>query len=117
MKNSYFSNRGTGVCLIDSDLSVGRDMNVASASITKCQVEATSAVGPVWEKEPKIAPSQPEFRIHEFQNRNWVVFDQSDEVRFSGSLGECEDWLDWEENQEGRKGLIKFVQVFFASSR
>ncbi len=88
-------------------------MNVASTNIEENQDETPSRAESIPEQKAGGSTSRTRYRIHDCQNCSWVVFDQSDEVRFSGTLEECEEWLDLKENQQNRMGLIGFFQSLF----
>ena len=50
------------------------------------------------------------YRLNDCQDGAWVIFDVADNTVFSGSLSDCEAWLDRAENLEGETGFLSFIR-------
>jgi hypothetical protein len=49
------------------------------------------------------------FELRPLERDQWGVYDEQDRLRWSGSLRDCEDWLDRDENaaRGERRGLLR----------
>lgn len=60
-----------------------------------------------------VSGSQQEaakYRINSCENGTWVIFDESDTCQFVGSIEQCQEWLDREENREHNDGFLSFIR-------
>ena len=58
------------------------------------------------------------FRLNRLEADEWSVQDAEDQIVFQGSLDACEDWLDFQENEQRvipRHYLVAWLKSFFAS--
>lgn len=50
------------------------------------------------------------YRINDCQGGGWVVFDVGDNIAFSGTLADCEAWMDRAENLTGETGFLGLIR-------
>ncbi len=50
------------------------------------------------------------YRLNDCQDGGWVIFDMGDNIAFSGSLAECEAWMDRAENLKGETGFLGLIR-------
>lgn len=60
------------------------------------------------------------YRIQPVTGDQWTIVDERDESVFVGTLKQCEDWLDFQENASGRSqtrgGWWEWLRQFFRRS-